>query len=99
LLWETILRKQISILAHARNSESQTKQSAPCLKRTCAKVMSNVRFTLIAACQMESKPTHRNCEIRYELLQIMVLQIMLPCQRPLIASYLIRRLQGKCSWL
>jgi len=28
------LRKQISILAHARNSESQTKQSAPCLNTT-----------------------------------------------------------------
>ena len=26
-------------------------KSALCLKRTCAKVMSKVRFTLIAACQ------------------------------------------------
>jgi len=31
---------------------------------------------LIAACQMEFKPIHRNCEIRYELLQFMMLQFM-----------------------
>ena len=28
-----------------------------------------VRFSLIAVCQMKSKPIHLNCKIRYELLQ------------------------------
>ena len=44
--------------------------SGTCLKRSVAIVISNVRFTLLDACQVESKPIHRNCQIRYELLHL-----------------------------
>ena len=44
-----------------------------CLELSNEVGMTNVLFTLIAALQIEAKPIHRNCQIRYELLQFELL--------------------------
>lgn len=59
MLWETILRKQISILAHARNSESQTKQSAICLKVTLIPWDRNVREAAVGSLHFSGKTSEQ----------------------------------------